>query len=61
MPVICMLNVLFVLTYRGKVSELHIKKATEVHAGPYICEASNNLGKARIVGNLTVIHGKTER
>ena len=56
-----MFNVLFVLTYRGKVSELHIKKATEVHAGPYICEASNNLGKARIVGNLTVIHGKTER
>ncbi|XP_046907172.1 pro-neuregulin-1, membrane-bound isoform isoform X3 [Hypomesus transpacificus] len=44
---------------RGKVSELHIKKATEVHAGPYICEASNNLGKARIVGNLTVIHAAT--
>ncbi|XP_067114177.1 pro-neuregulin-1, membrane-bound isoform isoform X1 [Osmerus mordax] len=44
---------------RGKVSELHIKKATEVHAGPYICEASNNLGKASIVGNLTVIHAAT--
>ncbi|KAL0964993.1 hypothetical protein UPYG_G00275400 [Umbra pygmaea] len=40
----------------GKVSELHILKAAEVHAGSYTCEATNSLGKTSTVGNLTLLH-----
>ncbi|XP_019909217.2 pro-neuregulin-1, membrane-bound isoform isoform X3 [Esox lucius] len=43
----------------GRVSELHFTKASEVHAGSYMCEAANNLGKTNTVGNLTLLHAAT--
>ena len=47
------------VSYRGKVSKLHFRKATITHAGSYTCEAFNNLGKTSTIGNMTVLHDKT--
>lgn len=44
--------------YRGKISELTIRKFTDADAGLYTCEAVNSLGKTNTSANISIMKGK---